>query len=150
MYKRQIVASARRSGLEDFQRVTPPVSLASCSIRPFLRACTSRSDPQSPRDRQHRDINPDPPATAQLQHAIMWKPYGLVPFFGYRRDGKGIFPRRGKTVKCNGRDFLDGSGRYELTVGELSTGRDGTGRDHSSILMTVFTVPSLSSIPPRP
>ena len=28
-------------------------------------------------------INPDPPATAQLQHAITWKPYGLVPFFGY-------------------------------------------------------------------
>ena len=37
-----------------------------------------------PRDRQHGDINPDPPATAQLQHAITWKPYGLVPFFGYR------------------------------------------------------------------
>ena len=36
-----------------------------------------------PRDRQHGDINPDPPATAQLQHAITWKPYGLVPFFGY-------------------------------------------------------------------
>ena len=35
------------------------------------------------RDRQHGDINPDPPATAQLQHAITWKPYGLVPFFGY-------------------------------------------------------------------
>ena len=37
-----------------------------------------------PRDRQHGDINPDPPATAPLQHAITWKPYGLVPFFGYR------------------------------------------------------------------
>ena len=37
-----------------------------------------------PRDRQHGDINPDPPATAQLQHAITWKPYGLVPFFGYK------------------------------------------------------------------
>ena len=36
-----------------------------------------------PRDRQDGDINPDPPATAQLQHAITWKPYGLVPFFGY-------------------------------------------------------------------
>ena len=36
-----------------------------------------------PRDRQHGGINPDPPATAQLQHAITWKPYGLVPFFGY-------------------------------------------------------------------
>ena len=36
-----------------------------------------------PRDRQHGDINPDPPATAQLRHAIIWKPYGLVPFFGY-------------------------------------------------------------------
>ena len=36
-----------------------------------------------PRDRQHGDINPDPPATAQLQHAIIRKPYGLVPFFGY-------------------------------------------------------------------
>ena len=34
-----IVASARRSGQEDFQRGTPPVSLASCSISPFLRAC---------------------------------------------------------------------------------------------------------------
>ena len=36
-----------------------------------------------PRDSQHGDINPDPPATAQLQHAITWKPYGLVPFLGY-------------------------------------------------------------------
>ena len=35
------VASARRSGQEDFQRGTPPVSLASCSISPFLRACIS-------------------------------------------------------------------------------------------------------------
>ena len=35
-----IVASARRSGQEDFQRGTPPVSLASPSISPFLRACT--------------------------------------------------------------------------------------------------------------
>ena len=34
-----IAASARRSGQEDFQRGTPPVSLASCSISPFLRAC---------------------------------------------------------------------------------------------------------------
>ena len=34
-----IVASSRRSGQEDFQRGTPPVSLASCSISPFLRAC---------------------------------------------------------------------------------------------------------------
>ena len=33
-----IVASARRSGQEDCQRGTPPVSLASCSISPFLRA----------------------------------------------------------------------------------------------------------------
>ena len=33
------VASARRSGQEEFQRGTPPVSLASCSISPFLRAC---------------------------------------------------------------------------------------------------------------
>ena len=33
------VASARRSGQKDFQRGTPPVSLASCSISPFLRAC---------------------------------------------------------------------------------------------------------------
>ena len=38
---------------------------------------------QRPRDRQHGDINPDPPATAQHQHAITRKPYGLVPFFGY-------------------------------------------------------------------
>ena len=43
---RGIVASARRSGQEDFQRGTPPVSLASCSISPFFRACISRSDPQ--------------------------------------------------------------------------------------------------------
>ena len=35
----QSVASARRSGQEDFQRGTPPVSLASCSISPILRAC---------------------------------------------------------------------------------------------------------------
>ena len=34
-----IVASARRSGQEDFQRGTPPVSLASRSVSPFLRAC---------------------------------------------------------------------------------------------------------------
>ena len=34
-----IVSSARPSGQEDFQRGTPPVSLASCSINPFLRAC---------------------------------------------------------------------------------------------------------------
>ena len=34
------VASARRSGQEDCQRGTPPVSLASCSISPFLRACS--------------------------------------------------------------------------------------------------------------
>ena len=40
-----------------------------------------------PRDRQHGGINPDPPATAQLQHAITWKPYGLVPFFGYSCHG---------------------------------------------------------------
>ena len=33
------VASARRSGQEDFQRGTPPVSLASCSVSPFFRAC---------------------------------------------------------------------------------------------------------------
>ena len=38
-----IVASARRSGQEDFQRGTPPVSLASCSI---LELVLSRSDPQ--------------------------------------------------------------------------------------------------------
>ena len=34
-----IVASARRSGQEDFQRGTPPVSLASRSLSPFFRAC---------------------------------------------------------------------------------------------------------------
>ena len=37
-----IVASARRSGQKDFQRGTrgtPPVSVASCSISPFFRAC---------------------------------------------------------------------------------------------------------------
>ena len=34
-----LVASARQSGQEDFQRGTPPVSLASCSISPFLRGC---------------------------------------------------------------------------------------------------------------
>ena len=37
-----------------------------------------------PRERQHGDNNPDPPATTQVQRAIIWKPYGLVPFFGYR------------------------------------------------------------------
>ena len=37
-----------------------------------------------PRDRQHGDINPDPPATATLRHAIIRNLYGLVPFFGYR------------------------------------------------------------------
>ena len=35
----RVVASARRSGQEDFQRGTPPVSLASCSVSPFFRAC---------------------------------------------------------------------------------------------------------------
>ena len=33
------VVSVRRSGQEDFQRETPPVSLASRSISPFLKAC---------------------------------------------------------------------------------------------------------------
>ena len=33
------VASARWSGQQDFQRGTPPVSLASCSISHFLIAC---------------------------------------------------------------------------------------------------------------
>ena len=33
-----------------------------------------------PRDRQHGDINPDPPATAQLQHAITWKPTAWYVF----------------------------------------------------------------------
>ena len=42
-------------------------------------------------------------------------------------DGKGIFPRRDGTVKCNARDFLDGTGRHELTVGEIV---DGAGRDY--------------------
>ena len=36
-----------------------------------------------PRVRQHGDINPDPLATAQLQQAIIWKTYGLVPLFCY-------------------------------------------------------------------
>ena len=36
---RRLVASARRSGQEDFQRETPPVSLPSCWISPFLIAC---------------------------------------------------------------------------------------------------------------
>ena len=35
----RLVASAKRSGQEDFQRGTPPVSLASRSMSPFLRAC---------------------------------------------------------------------------------------------------------------
>ena len=63
--------------------------------------------------------------------------------------GKGILPRRDGTVECNGRNFLDGNGRYELTVGEIV---DGTGRDHGSILTTVLPsrpVPSLPSIPSR-
>ena len=38
------------------------------------------------------------------------------------RDGKGIFSRRDGTVQCNGRDFLDGTGRCELTVGEIVDG----------------------------
>ena len=33
------LSSARRSGQEDFQSGTPPVSLASCSISTFFRAC---------------------------------------------------------------------------------------------------------------
>ena len=37
--KVRTVASAKRSGQEDFQRETPPVSLASCSISHFFRAC---------------------------------------------------------------------------------------------------------------
>ena len=79
-----IVASARPSGQEDFQRGTLPVSLASCSISPFLKSLYYHGViHKRPRDRQHGDINPDPPVTAQLQHAIIWKPYGLVPFFGY-------------------------------------------------------------------
>ena len=40
------VSSARRSGQEDFQRGTPPVSLASCSISPSLDLVLTRSDPQ--------------------------------------------------------------------------------------------------------
>ena len=36
---KHLVASARRSGQEDFQRGIPPVSPASCSISPFFRAC---------------------------------------------------------------------------------------------------------------
>ena len=39
LYAVLLVASARRSGQEDFQRGTLPVSLASCSICPFFRAC---------------------------------------------------------------------------------------------------------------
>ena len=39
-----------------------------------------------PRGRQHGDINPDPLDTAQLQHAIIWKPYALVPFFLLQRE----------------------------------------------------------------
>ena len=70
------------------------------------------------------------------------------------RDGKRIFPRRDGTAKCNGRDFLDGTGRYELTVGEIV---DETGRDHhgwfhfddgftvpSRAVVTVNTVPSVN------
>ena len=41
-----------------------------------------------PRNRQHGDNNPDPPATAELQHAIIWQPYGLVPFFRYSLQEK--------------------------------------------------------------
>ena len=40
---------------------------------------------------------------------------------------EGDFPRRDGTVKCNGRVFLDVTGRDEVTVGEVvkATGRDG-------------------------
>ena len=46
------------------------------------------------------------------------------------RDGKGIFPRRDGTEKCNGRYFLAGTGRDKLTVGEIV---DGTGRDGTTV-----------------
>ena len=39
-------------------------------------------------------------------------------------ERKGKFPRRDGTVKSNGGYFLGGTGRYELTVGEIV---DGTG-----------------------
>ena len=80
--------------------------------------------------------------------------YGQV--FSTGRDGKGIFPRRDETVKCNGRYFLDGSGRYELTVGEIvdGTGWDGTGpRFHFDggfyrPVVTVNTAPSINNEKP--
>ena len=56
-----------------------------------------------PRDRQHGDINPDPPATAQLQHAITWKPYGWVPFFGYSvYIPVPVFPWQQYRTRCTG------------------------------------------------
>ena len=52
----------------------------------------------------------------------------VAGFVGTGRKGK--FPRRDGTVKCNGRYFLDGMGRYELTVGEIV---DGTGQDGTTV-----------------
>ena len=55
------------------------------------------------------------------------------------QDG-GRFPRRDRTVKCNGRYFLGGTGLYESTVSEIVTGCKGTGpRFHFD---DGFTVPS--------
>ena len=61
---------------------------------------------------------------------------------------KGIFTRRDGTVKCNGRYVLDGTGRYELTVGEIV---DGTGpRFHfDGFTVPSRPVPSSPSIPSR-
>ena len=56
------------------------------------------------------------------------------------RDGKGIFPRRYGTAKCNGRDFLDGTGRHKLTFGEIV---GGTGRDHHGSILTAVLPPRL-------
>ena len=41
-----------------------------------------------------------------------------------------MFPRRDGTVKYNRRDFLDGTGRYESTVGKIV---DGTGQDGTTV-----------------
>ena len=67
------------------------------------------------------------------------------------RDGRDRFCRRAGTV---GAGFVDGTGRYELTVGEIV---DETGRDHhgwfhfddgftvpSRAVVTVNTVPSVN------
>ena len=55
------------------------------------------------------------------------------------RDGKGTCPPRDGTVNYNARDFLDGTGRYELTVGEIV---DGQGRGGTTVPFLMTVLPS--------